>query len=393
MVRIKPLAFAALTLLVQTKLTLPQLPLLVRNIFRPKPKVNDPKAPKIDLVNRGTPIECQKRSRFVQLPEDILLLFSHHLDKAATANVIQTCRYLHHLFVSILYTHLSPLELWYSHKLSGFPCGGSNSGRSTATQANSIGQLRRRKPVGSSDPYALHITETEPFKNALLIFTKATNMVDLDFTDYYDWASDPIFAPIKAAVFNTSLTRLYIRNWALSTEVLRAQPGLEHLEVGWNVPGLEGLDRRDIPKLRSLTGKLQDALYLVPGRPVARERLELVERHENGAFDPNLFRTLALSTRPITQLTMCAYHSWDAGVFRKALRIASPNLPHLEQLTIPVDGSTSGQLILDEMPSFQSIRRLVFLNADLDKAAAMCSKVLGIPFEPFESTLSPPRGS
>ncbi|KAG8926637.1 hypothetical protein FRC01_008585, partial [Tulasnella sp. 417] len=371
-----------------TKLTLSQLPLLVRNIFRPKGKVDDPKAPQIDLVNRGAPIECQKRSRLVQLPEDILLLISHHLDKAETANVIRTCRYLHHLFESTLYTHLSPLELWYSHKvdllhrtLVGRPdlISHIRSYRgSLLAVPTGYGQpppsrllhdkLRRRKPLVSSDPYALHIAETEPFKNALLIFTKATNIVDLDFTDHYDWASDPIFAPIKAAVFNMSLNRLYIWNCSLSTEVLRAQPELEHLEIGCNVRGLEGLDRRDIPKLRSLKGTLQDASYLVPGRPV--ERLELVERHENRDFDPNLFRTLALSTRPITQLTMCIYHSWDAQIFRKALRIASQDLPHLEQLRITVNGFISGQLILDEMPSFQSIRRLVFLNADLDKVAA-----------------------
>ncbi|KAG8904370.1 hypothetical protein FRC01_008756, partial [Tulasnella sp. 417] len=370
-----------------TKITPSQLPLLVRNIFRPKGKVDGPKTPQIDLVNRGTPIECQKRSRFAQLPEDILLLFSHHLDKGARANVIQTCRYLYHLLVATLYTHFSPLEFWYSHKvdllhrtLVGRPDlisfirsyrGSLMAARTWYTEPppkrTLLDKLRRRKLADSPNPYTIHITETEAFKNAVLIFSRATNIVDLDFTDYHDWASDPIFAPIKTAVFNMSLTRLYIWNCTVPTEVLRAQPELKHLEVGWNAPGLEGLDKRDIPKLRSLTGTLQDASYLVPGRPV--ERLELVERFENRDYDPNLFRTLALSTRPITQLTMCIYRSWDAEIFRKALRIASQSLPKIEQLTITVEGSISAQLILDEMPSFQSIRRLAFLDADLDKAA------------------------
>ncbi|KAG8892627.1 hypothetical protein FRC00_011813, partial [Tulasnella sp. 408] len=265
-----------------------QLPVFVRNIFLPKNQTDSPEARKADLAERGTPLECQNSSRFAQLPPDILLLFADDLDKPAKANVIQTCRYLHHLLVGTLYTHLSPIEFWYSHRVDLLhrtlvkrpdliPYIRSYRGSLIAPPIPFVQPLRRRtlldkllkrKAVVSPSLYAPPIPETEAFRNAVFIFTKATNIVDLDFTDHYDWAVDPAFAPIKTAVFSMSLNRLYLWNCSVPTQVLRAQPELEHLEVGWGVSGLEGLEKSDIPKLRSLTAPLPDASYIVPGRPV-----------------------------------------------------------------------------------------------------------------------------
>ncbi|KAG8904220.1 hypothetical protein FRC01_008830 [Tulasnella sp. 417] len=346
-----------------TKLRPSQLPSVVRSILRAKGQAHNPETPQIDLVDRETPFECQKSSRFAQLPEDILLLFSRYLDKATTAKVIQTCRHLHHVLEATLYTHLSPLEFWYSHRVDllhrtlvgrpelishirsyrGSLMAAPTSFARPLPKRTLLDRLRMRKVMESPGSYVLHITESEAFENAVFIFTKATDIVDLDFTDYYDWASDPIFAPIKTAVCNMSLTRLYLWHCAVALEVLRAQPELELLQVGWDVPGLEGLDKRDIPKLRSLTSTIQDASYIVPGGPVVQ--FDLVARYEGPDFDLGLFKSLSLSTGPITQLTMCLYRAWDVENSRMVFQVLSPNLPHLEKLAITVGGYISGQLV------------------------------------------------
>ncbi|KAG8975961.1 hypothetical protein FRC05_004892 [Tulasnella sp. 425] len=270
------------------------LPSFVRSLFRQKSQANPPEPPRTNLARRGTPLECQKDSKFAQLPEDILILFLHHLDTTAKARVIQTCRYLHNLLETALYIHLGPFYPWFHYganplhrTLAERPdlilCIRSYIGPliplpkpSPITSSHALpprkrtlrGMLRIRKVMEPAKPPPPPLTETEPFKNAVFIFTKATRIVDLDFTDTHDWASDPIFEPVKAAVFNMSLTRLYLWHSAEPTQVLRAQPELEHLEIGWNVPSLEGLDKADLPKLRSLVATLQDASHIVPGRPV-----------------------------------------------------------------------------------------------------------------------------
>lgn len=187
------------------------------------------------------------------------------------------------------------------------------------------------------------LTETESFKNAVFIFTKATRIVDLDFTDTHDWASDPIFEPVKAAVFNMSLTRLYLWHSAEPTQVLRAQPELEHLEIGWNVPSLKGLDKADLPKLRSLIATLQDASHIVPGRPV--EQLTLASRFDTNDFNPALFQRLALSTGPIIKLSTGLYNQGGNQNAQIPLRLASQTLLDLEQLTIEVHGTILGQVV------------------------------------------------
>ncbi|KAG9032625.1 hypothetical protein FS837_002669 [Tulasnella sp. UAMH 9824] len=369
------------------KLRRSQLQVFVRNIFLSKNQNDLHQARKSDLGERGTPLECQSTSRFAQLPPDILLLFSDQLDKPAKANVIQTCRYLHHLLVGTLYTHLSPLEFWYSHRVDllhrtlverpdlipyirtyrGSLIAPPTPFAQPPRKRSLLDKLLRRKAAKSLSLYVPPIPETEAFKNAVFIFARAANIVDLDFTDHYDWALDPVFTPIKAAVLSMSLNRLYLWHCTVPTQVLRAQPELEHLEVGWGVSGLEGLEKSDTPKLRSLKASLQDASYIVPGHPV--DQLHLVARYEDHDFDPGLFKRLALSTGPILQLTMSLYRACNVEYSRKALQTVSQNLPQLEELVITIGGYISGQLILEEIPAFQSLRRVAFLGANLVKAA------------------------
>ncbi|KAG8968047.1 hypothetical protein FRC05_001680 [Tulasnella sp. 425] len=321
----------------------------------------------IDLANRETLLECQKGSKFAQLPEDILMLFSLQLDKTAKARVVQTCRYLRHLLEPTLYVHLGPFSSWK-------PDQGKPLHRTLAERPDLIQYIRSykgpvippsvrsytqpppkrtlqnmfrvRKTMESINPPDPPIPETEGFRIAVFIFTRATQIVDLSLVDNMDWNSDPIFEPIKTAVSEMSLNRLYLWGCAKPIQVLQTQPELEHLELGWNVGSVEGLDKVDIPKLKSLTSMLEDASYIVPGRPV--EQLILSTK---GRLDTDLFSCLALSTGPILKLSMWAYDHWSIrnGLWfaqngQRPLQIASQNLPNLEQLTIDVNGRIPIQL-------------------------------------------------
>ncbi|KAG8944469.1 hypothetical protein FRC04_001781 [Tulasnella sp. 424] len=381
-----------------------RLPSFIGNIFRPKNQANELELRRIDLANRGAPLECQKGSKFIQLPEDILLLFSLHLGETAKARVVQTCRYLRHLLEPTLYVHLGPFYSWEPDRAT--PLHQTLVERPDLIQyirsykgpiipppirsfpppppkRTLLNLFRVRKAMESVSPPNLPLPETEAFKNAVFIFTKATQIVDLAFTDCRDWDSDPIFEPIKAAVSKMSLNRLFLWNCAEPIQFLRAQPELEHLEIGWNICPVEGLEKADIPKLRSLSATPKEASYIVPGRPV--EQFNLVAGFEDNDLDEGVFKSLALSTGPINKLSMCPYRPWDDQNAPRRLRIVSQNLPDLEELTITVFGTISAQVILDEIPWFQSLRRLAFLNANLAVATP-------ITRSPSDESVGPLRG-
>ncbi|KAG8963918.1 hypothetical protein FRC05_004369 [Tulasnella sp. 425] len=355
-----------------------------RNISHPKNQADGPEHRRIVLATRGTPLECQRSSKFAQLPEDILLLFLDHLDKTAKASVVRTCRYLRHLLEATLYIHLRSSKVERLHRTLAerpdlIPYIRSYTGPLVSHPIESPVQpmpkrtpglldfLQRWKVVESVRPLASPFAETEAFKNSVFIFSKATQIVDLYFTDGNDWASDPRFEPVKAAVFNMSLKRLSFWHGVVPTQILRAQPELEHLEIGWNVRWAEALDKADLPKLRSLKTTLKEASNIVPGRPV--ERLELIPMFTNNDFDPALFKNLILSTGPIKNLHIRMLSQFYAQSPQSPIRIASQTLPNLEQLIITHHGPIPEQLILDEIPSFQSLRRLVLLDLDLAKVA------------------------
>ncbi|KAG8921638.1 hypothetical protein FRC00_008417, partial [Tulasnella sp. 408] len=138
-----------------------------------------------------------------------------------------------------------------------------------------------------------------------------------------------------------SLKRLTLWTCEDVDQILRNQPELEELEVGWRTSGVDQLDETDLPKLKFLAAPLHEAAFIVPGRPI--EGLRIIRTPDDeGPFDDQLFENFALSTGPITDLSVHLLgmseeddESFDVDErLRVGLQVISRNLTQLESLSL-----------------------------------------------------------
>lgn len=198
----------------------------------------------------------------------------------------------------------------------------------------------RGKPSDEHIPW----TETQNFKAAIIIFTKATNIRDLHFTDLVDWASDPDCEPVKMAVFKMKLTRLVLRvgeEWTNAIQVLQAQPELKHLALRWGTTELDKLEPTDVPKLRSLSATLRVAAAIVPGRPV--QKLDLLDAVGDLILAQEPFSKLSQSLGPVSTFAISMLNEQDIENLLPILQMIAHHLPHIEDMTILVGGVVSAQ--------------------------------------------------
>ncbi|KAG8909509.1 hypothetical protein FRC01_006894 [Tulasnella sp. 417] len=233
-----------------------------------------------------------------------------------------------------------------------------------------------KRHIGTKKNIAI-INGEEALERAVAVFAQATNIVDLKFASSLDWTSqsDPFFKPIRLAVSKMSLKRLCLWECGDVDQILRSQPELEELEVGWFTSGVEQLEETDLPKLRCLAAPLHNAAYLVPGRPVEKFCLVLTFGDRNPFNDEHGFKNLSLSTGPIIEFSFHLFDSYEDDSykdenFRFVLQTISRHLPQLERLTVIVAGSVSGRVILEEVPVFGALRCLTFLDANLTAVTA-----------------------
>ncbi|KAG9048609.1 hypothetical protein FS837_012384 [Tulasnella sp. UAMH 9824] len=327
-------------------------------------------------------------SKLVQIPEDVHFLIVDHLDRPSKFRLTRTCHYFRHLLEPILYRHIKlgftdcnhrlarlhrtlverpslipHIRSYYGHVVSILPLMKSSFFER---------RIRRKK----NKP----ITREEALEKAVYVFTQATNVVELEISSPWDWTSESNTAlePIRRAVSKMSLKRLIFWQGAVEVDrILRNQPELEKLEVGWDTSGLHLLDTTDLPKLKSLTAPLREAVLLVPGRPI--EKLHVRQTFiDPDYFNDLWFRKLSLSTGHITEFFIHLFcMSGDEPYYvderlRVALQVISRNLTQLERLTIDVSGSVAGQVILEEVPAFRFLRSLTFLEADLTAPSPNC---------------------
>lgn len=320
------------------------------------------RSPERKPPDRATPLENQKGSKLAQLPQEIILLISDHLETTARTSLIRTCRYFHILLEWTLYQHIRLARDWRSRKSSRLfqtlaehpdlipfirTYHGPISPRIITPEPvpkwNFFEKFSKGKQAVSDNSAHDSVSETDALKRAVSIYTQATNIVDLKFTDAHRWTLDPLLEPIRAALSAMPLRRLTLCCCEEVSQVLREQPELEELEIGWNIHGAEKVEKHHIPKLRSLRAQLPEAASLVPGRPV--EQFHLSSGMIDEDFDERLFDRLSLSTGPITEFSTFFASASDAENVRLSFQVLSRTLPQVERLAISVGGSISAQVV------------------------------------------------
>ncbi|KAG9019048.1 hypothetical protein FRB90_007004 [Tulasnella sp. 427] len=145
-------------------------------------------------------------------------------------------------------------------------------------------------------------------------------------------------------------------------KLLRDQPGLEELTPGGGAMGLEDLQSTDVSNLRSFQVYLKEAALLVPGCPIAK--LRLLPESQPQYYDETFFSKLFHLTERITDFSYCL-HPMAPESTRHQIQLIAQNVPYVERLTVTVNGRISSQILLQEIPSLHSLRRLTFLDAEL----------------------------
>lgn len=342
---------------------------------------------------KKTSLDRQQASKMAFLPDDILLLVIEFLDDAGKACLIRTCRYFRSLLEPILYRHLFlypdtgifpksnrlhntlivrqdllPHVLTYHGPLAPNP---PMAGPSAWTRKTS-GWYRFRR---NSSPSGRPATREERLGISETIFPRMINLRDLHFTDFFDWSTQQLWDSFDHLKSSMALQRLVLRiggDPQRAISILRAQPGLKHLEF---LPGgghrVEGLQKTDIPELSSLKATFSQAVVIVPGRPVTK--LELTQYygpyqtdHQN-PLNEDLFRQLALSTSAITDFAVRLQRPWDDAVVKQSLQLFARVLPRIERLRVFVCGMVTESILLETLPEFNSLLGLKLIGAVVKK--------------------------
>ncbi|KAG8895295.1 hypothetical protein FRC01_012456 [Tulasnella sp. 417] len=312
---------------------------------------------------------------FTQIPVEIIHLIVESVDLLQRARIMMTCCYFRQVLEPTLYRHLSLLN----------PECYSRSSRLHQTLHDRPALLSQivtyRGPIfphmddvsdeGSDAelPRKRRMYEDPRLYVSLTIFEGAVNIRDLEFTDYFErWTVNFIWKSQKEAISRMVLDQLVmdVPNESFDVvQVLRNQPELTRLELPWpgGGGGWKNLEAKDIPKLKSLSAKLEIAALIVPGRPV--DEVNLLSSEGGRRLDEDLLQRLSESTRPIRKFGTKLYIPFHEESVRGVLKTLSRYLPDLEALTISVKGKISGRMLLSELPAFPSIVSLTLLGASL----------------------------
>ncbi|KAG8944347.1 hypothetical protein FRC04_002006 [Tulasnella sp. 424] len=301
----------------------------------------------------------QKDSRFVNLPEEVLLAILEFLDESRKTGLLRTCKYFQSVVEPVLYRHLILTEgqryvrsgllhrtldsrpdfILYVRTYHGpvIPPHyyADSSQRSAIERAKVLG--RRGWTSYESGRAAM----------ATRIFEKAVNIQDLFFIDGHDWIDEKVrWSRLFDAVCRMKLDRLALQIQGRPTYVaplLRAQPGLTHLHILQGSARLGGLVESDLPMLRSLRSTLHHASVIVPGRPV--EDLQLVRALAEQRQDECWFKQLAQSTGPIKRFSMALHNPTDDDLVQETIRMIARYLPSIEHLRLKVGGRMSAAIV------------------------------------------------
>ncbi|KAG8915205.1 hypothetical protein FRC01_003749, partial [Tulasnella sp. 417] len=339
-------------------------------VLRLTPDSDEDAASKVTFSSISSSPEDQRCRNLDEMPEDILVLILDDLDTVSQFRLARTCRYLQHDYCASEYQAAClHRTLMNRPSLIQHICSYHGQMMSTfivPTPKRSFSERYISKKTKGS------MIKAEALERAVAIFSQATNIVDLNLITWHpEWTSesDLFFKPIRLAVAKMSLKRLTLSDCRDVHHILRDQPELEELELGCYTSGVDQLEETDLPRLRSLVAPLRDAAVLAPGRPIKNMHLIRMIGNEYD-FDEQLVEKLSLSTGPFTEFSVNLLHLLSEDELRVMLQLMSRSLPKLERLTTLETGRISGQVILEEMPAFQSLRSLNLLEAYLATVGA-----------------------
>ncbi|KAG8899843.1 hypothetical protein FRC01_010351 [Tulasnella sp. 417] len=343
---------------------------------RKQMEISDETSPSTTVTQE---FDAQRDSKFVNLPEDVHLAIIAFFDEGSIPSLIRTCKYLRHTLEPILYRHLilvggerylrsgllhgtlsaRPDLIPYIYTYHG-PIIPPHYVNGSSRQA-AIERAKNLRTRGRN------LYDSARAARVVGIFLQAVNIRDLYFTDGHRWIDDPgRWDRLQDAVSNMSLDKLVLEIEGLPSyvaPVLRAQPNLTDLTIKHGSIRLGGLVESDIPKLVSLKSTLGHAALIVPGRPV--ENLHLICVTSEQSLDEYWVKQLALSTGPIRKFTMTLHSPSNDDLVRDTLRTIRSYLSSMEHLTLKVRGRISAAVLLEEIPAFQHLRTLHFLEACL----------------------------
>ncbi|KAG8902479.1 hypothetical protein FRC01_009568, partial [Tulasnella sp. 417] len=271
------------------------------------------------------------------VPHEVLLPIIESLDEQSVGSIVQTCRFFRNLAEPFLYRHIrvyrndeevwrGPLKAHLLHRtLVGrpdlllfilsyhgplvpnvdifqvFPHYGPKREKVLWRKMKTT---TRHSVIKNSD-----LVLEEYLERAKIIFRGTTNMQELHVTDRTSDFAMQIVGAVDASgskildIKRLALQHAHLTPWLNS--IVRAQPGLKHLELH-DIEAEFWLDDTDLPELESLRAGLVHAARIVPGRPV--KKLELLDNWPRDQGE--LWQKLTLSTCNITEFIVHSSRSW-----------------------------------------------------------------------------------
>lgn len=173
-------------------------------------------------------------------------------------------------------------------------------------------------------------------RNVAKAFSHAKNIRVLHIRNYYSPRPNPIFHSIAPAIAAMDLRELHVQSLFWPKQLvpfLRPHINLTCLELSSGAFHLEDITPSDIPKLTHLTSHLEDARWIVPGRPVDHLRLEstgrLTEQETVEAY-----KRVSLSTGTVKELTVPILRFLEETSLEIAGRCIAEYLPAVETLCL-----------------------------------------------------------
>ncbi|KAG8911302.1 hypothetical protein FRC01_005790 [Tulasnella sp. 417] len=312
------------------------------------------------------------RWSLADLPEDILILIIDALPQHDKTSLARACRYMCTLVEPLLYRHL-------------YKGGGSNNGYRDLDCSRLFLTLVERRPEliqrvhsyrGPLTPYFVckdhklqrfrlsyplegYLAKVDRIKLSTTLFAQAVNIRDVHFIRDTGRHSKDLWQPVAQTLFDKKLERLVLDDFSHpipTAPLLHTQPGLKRLKIHSNVTGWQELDKTFLPMLEHLECTAVQAASIVPGRPVVL--VELQGERDEHVLGEDLFEQLASSTSPIIDFTISFPFNATPGIFRRTFQLVCQYLPQVQSLTIIVNGYISGEVVLDEIPSFGYLKRL-----------------------------------